>query len=77
VKVREGDRIELVSMPDDPDPILPGTQGTVTWDGGMVTMFDRPYQQVSVKWDNGRTLGLAIPPDVVKVINPTNQGART
>jgi hypothetical protein len=27
------------------------------------------WDQVSVKWDNGRTLMLAIPPDVVEIIS--------
>lgn len=58
-----GDRIELISMPEDPDPILPGTQGTITWVGP--DFQDEP--QYAVAWDNGRTLGLA-PIDRVKVL---------
>lgn len=54
-----GQRIELVAMPDDPSPILPGSTGTVT----QVSDFSDGSAQVSVKWDDGRTLMLAIPPD--------------
>lgn len=68
--LKAGDRIELVSMPNDPDPIPFGTRGTVTWNGGWVRgITARDYEQISVKWDNGRTLGLCIPPDVVRVVN--------
>lgn len=54
-----GDRIELVSMGDDPDPIEPGTKGTVNWIGAPFQGHD----QIGVKWDDGRTLGLTVPPD--------------
>jgi hypothetical protein len=62
-----GDRIELVQMPEDPDPIPPGTQGTVT--NIVDTSFFEPGStQVWVDWDNGRGLSLQIPPDRVRVI---------
>lgn len=51
----ESTRVRLISMPNDPDPIPVGTEGTVV--GG----YDDPYgdlSQIWVKWDNGRTLNL-------------------
>lgn len=47
-----GDRIELVGTMDDPHPVPTGTRGTVTRVKGG------DYPQVSVKWDNGRTLAM-------------------
>jgi hypothetical protein len=44
-----GDRIKLIDMRNDPDPIPSGTEGTVYYVGGDV---------INVQWDNGRTLGL-------------------
>ena len=44
-----GKRIRCDYMNDDPNPVEPGTEGTVTHIGGGV---------ISVNWDNGRTLGL-------------------
>jgi hypothetical protein len=60
----EGLRIELIDMPNDPDPIPAGTKGTITWVGPD---FDG-YPQLHVKWDNGRTLGLALPHDRIRVL---------
>lgn len=68
--MRVGDRIELIAMPEDPSPLPPGSKGTVT------KLPDNPERERSVfgnfvayvKWDNGRTLSLCIPPDQVKVI---------
>lgn len=60
---KPGDRIRLIAMSDDPDPIPPGTTGTVT--------AVRPYAtwaQVDVAWENGRTLMLVVPPDQIEVI---------
>lgn len=42
-----GTRIRLTYMPNDPDPIPPGSEGTVTGGNGA---------QVYVDWDNGRSL---------------------
>lgn len=61
---KKGDRIELVSMTDDPHPIEPGSLGTVEsvfeWRGKEI--------QLSVRWDSGRTLGVILPQDVIKRI---------
>ncbi len=59
----EGTRIRLILMPDDPDPILPGTTGTVTGS------CDSPGgTQIWVRWDSGRTLSLEVPPDIYETI---------
>ncbi len=60
----KGDRIELRRMAsDDPDPIPPGTRGTVAYclkqeKRGGITEWD-----IGVDWDNGRKLGLVHPVD--------------
>jgi len=61
-----GDRVEMVSMPDDPHPIPPGTQGTVD----MVTevSFAGGFTQIGVEWDNGRSLMVCIPPDRIRSV---------
>lgn len=64
-----GDRIELLSMPDDPYPIEPGTTGTVTRVSDLLTYGPKPCHQVSVDWDAPRSLSLCIPPDSVRIIS--------
>ena len=59
-----GDRIRLLAMTDDPDPIPLGTIGTVI----SVRQLGS-WSQVDVKWDNGRTLMLVVPPDQFEVIS--------
>lgn len=63
--VKVGQRIELVSMPQEPNAMEPGTQGTVEFinPAPMLRMT-----QIGVKWDNGRTLMLSVPPDQFKII---------
>ncbi|UEM11941.1 DUF4314 domain-containing protein [Bradyrhizobium barranii subsp. barranii] len=56
---RSGDRIRLIAMIDDPAPIPPGTEGTVN---GEPTFFEDSWN-VPVRWDNGRTLSMVVPPD--------------
>lgn len=63
--VQVGDRIELVRMDDDPDPIPAGTQGVVNYVGSL----GGTGQQIGVKWDNGRTLMLIHGVDEYKVLN--------
>ena len=59
--LKAGDRVRLISMTDDHDPIPAGTTGTVA---GAYPQSD--WTQVDVDWDNGRSLMLSIPPDVVE-----------
>lgn len=60
-----GDRIECILMPHDPDPVPPGTQGTVE----QVESLGRLYgYQIQVRWDNGRGLALCLPPDRYRLI---------
>ncbi len=58
---REGDRIRLTHMQDEPDPLPIGSEGVVTHASWV--NLNQGYVQVGVKWDNGRTLGLVCPPD--------------
>ncbi len=65
---RNGDRIQLVAMRDDPDPISVGQVGTVVGvrrHGGG----DDEWLQIDVAWDNGRTLMLSVPPDQYRTID--------
>lgn len=66
ITLRSGDRIQLVRMDDDPDPVAPGTRGTVVncWSHGTGRDI---WCQADVRWDNGRGLMLTMPPDVVRV----------
>lgn len=64
---RPGDRIRLVAMPDDPDPIPSGATGTVTSVAKHGSGRDA-WVQVDVDWDNGRKLMLAVPPDQFEVV---------
>ena len=65
---KPGDRIRLLAMPDDPDPIPPGTTGTVTAVRQYGSGRDA-WHQVDVDWDNGRTLILVVPPDEFEVLS--------
>jgi hypothetical protein len=65
-RLEVGDRVELIDMPDDPNPIPEGTLGTVesmtddSFDGTKYIIgvkWDDEYI-IGVKWDNGRTLNL-------------------
>jgi len=61
--VQVGDRIRLNRMGNDPDPVAPGTEGTVNFVNN-----DRQYPQVGVIWDNGRSLMLIPGEDSFSVI---------
>jgi hypothetical protein len=59
-----GKRIRLLAMPKDPDPIASGSEGTVT----SVAVLTNDWMQIMVDWDSGRTLSLAVPPDVYELV---------
>lgn len=61
--VKVGDRIRLLDMAEDPDPIAVGSLGTVT---GVVSFGS--WSQVIVDWDCGRGLILVVPPDRFEVL---------
>ena len=64
-----GTRICCDNMPDDPQPIEPGTLGTVRGvdDAGQVMM----------KWDNGRSLSLIPGVDCFHVVEQTQDEVMT
>ena len=55
-------------MPNDPDPVPVGTEGTVE---EVSDVGPGAFTQVEVSWDNGRTLMLSMPPDEVRVVRPS------
>ncbi len=62
-----GDRIRLIEMPDDPNPISPGSEGVVA---GMRRWHALSTEiQIAVKWDSGRTLAMIHPIDKFEVIS--------
>jgi hypothetical protein len=65
--LKAGDRVRLISMADDPDPIPAGATGTVA---RVYPHSD--WTQVDVDWDNGRSLMLSIPPDAVEVVDASD-----
>lgn len=64
---RKGDRVAIVSMPDERDPIPAGTQGTVR-SSRVADLGDGMFEQVRVDWDGGRTLMAVIPPDTLELL---------
>lgn len=68
---KRGDRIRLLAMDNDPEPVQDGLTGTVEsiarHGRGKDTWF-----QIDVSWDNGRTLMLTVPPDQIAIIADHN-----
>ena len=62
--LKAGDRVRLIEMGDDPNPIPAGTTGTVA---GVYPQHD--WLQLDVEWNNGRSLMLSIPPDRVEQLS--------
>ncbi|GAA4446116.1 DUF4314 domain-containing protein [Novipirellula rosea] len=67
-RLKMGDRIRLIRMADDPDPIPVGQRGTVV---GIHPHGD--WTQVDVDWDNGRSLMLSIPHDEIEIETEANR----
>ena len=63
----KGDRVRLVAMHDDPDPIPAGELGTVVSVSRHGAGTDT-WHQIDVAWDNGRTLMLVCPPDAFEIV---------
>lgn len=66
---KTGDRVRLLSMPDDPNPVPAGTEGTVVLVNPVrFGPSGGDFTQVVVNWDNGRSLSCVLPPDQLIVI---------
>ncbi len=66
-EVKKGDRIRLISMPNDPNPIPIGSTGTVE------SVTTGPLGQVRVRWDGGRSLHLIPGVDRFEVIERSTE----
>lgn len=64
----EDKRVRLLEMPDDPDPISEGTEGTVLLVDGA--------GQLIVEWDDGRNLSLIPGVDKFEIIEEQNETNR-
>jgi len=67
--VQKSDRVKIIHMPNDPNPIPGGSTGTVT------RVTDGPLAQVSVDWDNGRSLSLVPGTDEFEVLEQTGSSS--
>lgn len=66
-----GNRIRMVFMPNDPQSIPAGDEGTIVDVTYVNASWAREkFTQLHVKWDNGRRLSCICPPDIVEVITP-------
>jgi hypothetical protein len=68
--MKVGDRVEMISMPEDPNPIEAGTKGTIRSLNKVDFGRGDSFTQIRVDWDNGRKLMVCIPPDQIRVIYP-------
>lgn len=66
---KQGDRVRMVFMPNDPDPVPEGTEGTVL-DVTHLPWGQDKRSQVAVDWDNGRSLSCICPPDHLEILRP-------
>ena len=72
--VKPNDRIRLISMPNDPDPVPAGSTGTVE------SVTSGSLSQIWVNWDNGRSLAMIPGIDIFQLIqdsDPAPTEART
>ena len=66
METKPGDRIKLISMASDPDPIPVGSTGTV------LAVTEGLLAQIQVKWDCHRSLSLIPGVDIFEVIGHTD-----
>lgn len=66
--LKVGDRVELVRMNEDPNPIPSGTKGVVKDIQDVSFGRGDNFTQIDVKWDNGRRLMVVCPPDLVRKV---------
>ena len=74
-----GKRCKLVHMSDDPNPIEQGATGTINLIGPLqnhspIVPHGHEWRQIGVKWDNGRSLLVILPPDQIELIDPPAEG---
>jgi hypothetical protein len=67
VPAKPGDRIRLVKMDFDPNPVAVGALGTVraVADIGVAGKVEF---HIAVDWDDGRTLSLVCPEDKFEIV---------
>lgn len=71
VTVKIGDRVRLISMPDDPCPIEAGDTGEVVF---LSRGIHSGTTQIGVRWASGRTLSMIHPIDTFEVIADSGAG---
>jgi len=62
-----GDRVRLITMPNDPNPIPEGSEGTVREIVHLPWGHDM-RAQIWIDWDNGRHLACICPPDHLEIL---------
>ena len=63
-----GDRIRVISLDDPYTKLGPGSEGVIT-DINPVNFPGDRFTQYSVKWDDGGSLMLCVPPDSFVVVS--------
>ena len=62
-RLTKGDRVEMIEQPDEADPIPEGSLGTVERVSDVDLGGGQRFTQLSVAWDDGRSLMAVMPPD--------------
>jgi hypothetical protein len=66
--IEVGDRVRLLHMPDDPNPIPEGSVGTVRLITDLHFLNEKQVQFL-ITWDNGRNLSCVCPPDILEKVS--------
>ena len=70
--LKSGDRVRLIEMPNDPDPVQAGSEGVVDFVTDIGFRGKREIQ-VCIRWDSGRGLNCICPPDVLELVSTDNE----